>query len=147
MSEKGVCLELTNEQQEEVRMMLEKFGAKKEKRQALAQQRRQQVVDPDPLETSPPGSTVEWCALTAKTRRYTVVRESRALFVPLILDSILISKEDLIRRIKQCGMNITSQNDSLTVCSVTQADPIRIFQIQTIPVDGAFRVQTIRYIV
>tara|TARA_B100001059_G_scaffold147213_1_gene147090 strand:- start:990 stop:1439 length:450 start_codon:yes stop_codon:yes gene_type:complete len=149
MSEKGQELELSDEQREEVRLMLEKFGAKKEKQQqqSQAQRKDQRVVDPDPLETSPPGSTVEWHELTAKTRRYTAVRESRALFVPLILDNIVITMDELNAKVKQCGMDTTSQNDSLTVCAITQADPIRIFHIQTVPVDGGVRVDTIRYIV
>lgn len=149
MSEKGHELELSDEQREEVRKMLEQFGAKKDnqKKQKQAQQKDQRVVDPDPLETSPPGTTIEWHELTPKTRRYTAVRESRALFVPLILDKIVVSLDELNARIDQCGMDVTSQNDSLTVCAITQADPIRIFQIQTVPNEDGMVIDTIRYIV
>lgn len=149
MSEKGHELELSDEQREEVRLMLEKFGTKKtnQKKQKHAQQKDQRVIDPDPLETSPAGTTVEWHELTPKTRRYTAVRESRALFVPLILDKIVITLDELNARIGQCGMDVTSQNDSLTVCAITQADPIRIFQIQTVPMEDGMVVDTIRYIV
>tara|TARA_Y100000589_G_C26959875_1_gene550154 strand:+ start:159 stop:608 length:450 start_codon:yes stop_codon:yes gene_type:complete len=149
MSEKGHELELSDEQREEVRKMLEQFGAKKDnqKKQKQAQQKDQRVVDPDPLETSPPGTTIEWHELTPKTRRYTAVRESRALFVPLILDKIVVSLDELNARIDQCGMDVTSQNDSLTVCAITQADPIRIFQIQTVPNKDGMVIDTIRYIV
>lgn len=149
MSEKGSELELSDEQREQVRKMLEQFGAKKDnqKKQKQAQQKDQRVVDPDPLETSPPGTTIEWHELTPKTRRYTAVRESRALFVPLILDKIVVSLDELNARINQCGMDVTSQNDSLTVCAITQADPIRIFQIQTVPTEDGMVIDTIRYIV
>ena len=149
MSEKGHELELSDEQREEVRKMLEQFGAKKDnqKKQKQAQQKDQRVVDSDPLETSPPGTTIEWHELTPKTRRYTAVRESRALFVPLILDKIVVSLDELNARIDQCGMDVTSQNDSLTVCAITQADPIRIFQIQTVPNKDGMVIDTIRYIV
>ena len=85
--------------------------------------------------------------MTPKTRRYTAVRESRALFVPLILDKIVVSLDELNARIDQCGMDVTSQNDSLTVCAITQADPIRIFQIQTVPNEDGMVIDTIRYIV
>lgn len=150
MSEKGHDLELSDEQREEVRKMLEKFGAKKQKQASIqsAKQKDKRRVDPDPLETSPAGSTIEWNELTPKTRRYQFVRESRASFVPFILDKIPITKEKLQQMIDSTGMDITSQNESLTVCSIVQADPIRVFQIQTKPHDGdTMTIDTIRYIV
>ena len=149
MSEKGNHLELSDEQREEVRMMLEKFGAKKEKQasQKLAQQKDKKRVDPDPLESSEAGSTIEWHELTAKTRRYQFVRESRALFVPYILDKILLSKEEIKSMAESIGMDVTSQNEGLAVCAIDQADPIRVFQIQTEAVDGGYLIKTIRYIV
>ena len=149
MSEKGHELELSDEQREEVRLMLEKFGAKKDKqkKQKQAQQKNQRAVDPDPIETSPTGSTIEWHELTPKTRRYTFVRETRGLFVPLILDKITITLDELNEMVSSAGMDVTSQNDSLTVCSITQADPIRVFQVQTNPVERGLQVTTIRYIV
>ena len=149
MSEKGHELELSDEQREEVRLMLEKFGAKKDKqkKQKQAQQKNQRAIDPDPIETSPTGSTIEWHELTPKTRRYTFVRETRGLFVPLILDKITITLDELNEMVSSAGMDVTSQNDSLTVCSITQADPIRVFQVQTNPVERGLQVTTIRYIV
>lgn len=149
MSEKGHELELSDEQREEVRLMLEKFGAKKDKqkKQKQAQQMNQRTVDPDPIETSPTGSTIEWHELTPKTRRYTFVRETRGLFVPLILDKITITLDELNEMVSSVGMDVTSQNDSLTVCSITQADPIRVFQVQTNPVERGLQITTIRYIV
>lgn len=150
MSEKGSNLELSDEQREDVRKMLEKFGAKKKKQasQKLAQQNDKRRVDPDPLESSPTGSTIEWHELTPKTRRYQFVRESRALFVPYILDKVLLSEEKLEVMIATTGMDITSKNAALTVCAVDQADPIRVFQIQKdVKEDGRFTIETIRYIV
>tara|TARA_B110000003_G_C16321802_1_gene407125 strand:+ start:121 stop:573 length:453 start_codon:yes stop_codon:yes gene_type:complete len=150
MSEKGHELELSDDQREEVRKMLEKFGAKKKKQATIqtAKQRDQRRIDPDPLESSPAGSTIEWNELTPKTRRYQFVRESRGYFVPLILDKVQITKEKLKSLIELTGMDITSQNDSLTVCSIVQADPIRVFQIQTTPCGGGMiSIETIRYIV
>ena len=149
MSEKGHDLELSDEQREEVRLMLEKFGAKKDKqnKQKQAQQQNQHAVDPDPIETSPTGSTIEWHELTPKTRRYTFVRETRGLFVPLILDKITVTRQELNDMISSAGMDVTSQNESLTVCSIVQADPVRVFQIQTTPVENGVQLVTIRYIV
>jgi len=149
MSEKGTNLELSDEQREEVRQMLAQFGSKKEKQKEIQQQQRadQRLIDPDPLEESPSGSTIEWTELTAKTRRYPIVRETRARFTPYIMDKIPLSKDELNRHIELIGMDITSQNNMLTVCSVTQADPIRIFQLQTVGDESALIIDTTRYIV
>ena len=149
MSEKGSHLELSDEQREEVRQMLAKFGSKKEKQKELTEKQtdEQQILDHDPLEESPSGSTIEWTGLTPKTRRYQIVRETRAIFVPYIIDQIPLALEELNRHINHVGMDITSQNTGLTVCSVTQADPVRIFQIQTTGNESSLLIDTIRYIV
>jgi len=149
MSEKGSNLELSDKQREEVRQMLATFGAKKDKQKEIQQQQRadQRLIDPDPLEESPSGSTIEWTELTAKTRRYPIVRETRATFTPYIIDRIPLSLAELNRHIELIGMDVTSQNNTLTVCSVTQADPIRIFQIQTDGDESALIIDTTRYIV
>ena len=150
MSEKGTNLELSDDQREEVRKMLEKYSGKKtkQKKQQELQAQDTKKVDPDPLELAKPGETVDWTQLTSKTRRYTFVRETRALFVPLILDKIAISKKELETIVYNTGMDITSQNASLTVCSITQADPIRVFQVETDPIDNdTFYIKTFRYIV
>jgi hypothetical protein len=142
-------LELSDEQREEVRQMLSKFGNKKAKQKEAKQQQQQDIseIDPDPLELSPPGSTIEWAELTPKTRRYSFVRETRARFVPYILDMVPISTEELNVLIKKIGMDVTSQNNMLTVCSITQADPIRVFHIQTCEKDEQLVIEAIRYIV
>lgn len=142
-------LELSDEQREEVRQMLSKFGNKKAKQKEAKQQQQQDIneIDPDPLELSPPGSTIEWAELTPKTRRYSFVRETRARFVPYILDTVPISTEELNVLIKKIGMDVTSQNNMLTVCSITQADPVRVFHIQTCEKDEQLVIEAIRYIV
>ena len=149
MSEKGQNLELSDEQREEVRKMLEKYSGKKKKQtqQKKIQDSDRKKVDPDPLELAKPGETVDWTQLTSKTRRYPFVRKTRGLFAPLILDKIPITKKELTDMAYSVGMDITSQNDALTVCSITQADPIRVFQIQTAPKDSeSFFIETFRYI-
>jgi len=146
MSEKGTNLELSDEQREEVRQMLAQFGNKKEK-QKVCNEQQNSVIDPDPLEESPAGSTIEWTELTPKTRRYPIIRETRAVFAPYIIDKIPFSLQELNRHIDLLGMDVTSQNTSMTVCSVTQADPIRIFQVQTTGDESALTIDTIRYIV
>ena len=141
-------LELSDEQREQVREMLAKFSTKKSTQvqmQALQNQDQTQQ-DPDPLESAPVGTTVEWHELTPKTRRYTFVRDTRALFVPFILDSIRTSKHEIRQMVESIGLDVTSQNDSLTVCAATQADPVRIFQLQTAPRGQELVLETIRYV-
>tara|TARA_B110000977_G_scaffold196087_2_gene275743 strand:- start:278 stop:727 length:450 start_codon:yes stop_codon:yes gene_type:complete len=149
MSEAGINLELSDQQREEVRLMLEKYSGKKTKQtvQQKIQSDDLKIEDPDPLETAKPGETVEWSELTPKTRRYSFVRETRALFAPLIMDQIQISTEYLNELIGSTGMDITSQNNSLTVCSVVQGDPVRVFQIQSKLVQDKLIIETVRYIV
>lgn len=142
-------LELSDEQREQVRQMLEKYSGKKQKqsKQKQIEQDDIQKLDPDPLELAKPGETVTWQQLTSKTRRYAFVRETRALFAPLIIDKITIATEKLNEMCRDTGMTITAQNDTLTVCAITQADPVRVFQIQTKPKDQKLLVENIRYIV
>lgn len=142
-------LELSDEQREEVRQMLSQFSTKKssQTQQANLQKEDRFSLDPDPLELAEPGASIDWKELNAKTRRYTFVRETRAVFVPYILDSIRITLEELRQKVELIGMDVTSMNDSLTVCAATQADPVRIFQIQTTPRQGGLTIDTIRYVV
>lgn len=141
-------LELSDEQREEVRRLLSKYSNQKSSQDQCptSQQRDLSREDPDPLESAQPGSTVEWHELTPKTRRYTFVRDTRAMFVPYILDSIRTSKEEIRQMVESIGLEVTSQNDSLTVCAATQADPVRIFQLQTAPRGVELILETIRYV-
>lgn len=150
MSEKGHELELTDDQREEVRSLLSKFGGKKTKEKKRRQIREQEAKksDPDPLEESPPGTTIEWDQLTPKTRRYAFVRETYVMFVPYILDQIPLTMDTLNQRLSEMGLVASSQNSALTVCAVAQADPVRVLHIQTEPSSNdMLRVTTLRYIV
>ena len=63
MSEKGANLELSDEQRENVRALLSKFSGKKsteKKRKQIQEQDKKVSLDPDPLEESTPGTTIEW---------------------------------------------------------------------------------------
>jgi len=106
MSEKGHELELTDGQREEVRSLLSKFGGKKTKEKKHRQIREQEAKksDPDPLEESQPGTTIEWDQLTAKTRRYAFVRETYVMFVPYILDQIPLTMETLNAHLSEMGL-------------------------------------------
>lgn len=151
MSEAGHELELSDEQKEEVRKMLEQFSGKKEKQKQAAEVRKKDnKTSTDPLEVAQAGETVEWTELTPITRRYTIVRETRCHFIPLIMDKIPITGPELVTLALDIGMEISSQNAQLTVCAVDQADPIRVFHIQTKPCKtppDTFIIETVRYVV
>ena len=151
MSEKDAILELSDKDREEVRALLNKFSGKKsteKKRKRIQEQDKKNSLDPDPLEESTPGTTIEWDELTPKTRRYAFVRETYVRFVPYILDKIPISTETLNSHLTDMGLSASTQNEELTVCSVVQADPVRVFHVQTEPTSNNMcYITTLRYIV
>jgi hypothetical protein len=151
MSEKGANLELSDEQREGVRALLSKFSGKKDKKRKRPQEQeagKPTDHDPDPLEESPPGTTLEWDELTAKTRRYAFVRETYVMFVPYILDKIPLQLKDLNEHLTDMGLSASSQTTALTVCSVNQADPVRVFHIQTEPTSNEMlHITALQYIV
>ena len=63
---------------------------------------------------------------------------------------LYIAVDQGMRMLSYLHPEITSQNESLTVCSIDQADPIRVFQIQTKIIEnsgGKIIIENIRYIV
>ena len=75
MSDAPTQIELSDAQREDVRKLLAKFSAKKgrqKKREKLQEEDKKKIArEPDPLEQSPSGSTIEWTDLKPKCRRYT----------------------------------------------------------------------------
>jgi len=127
-------LELSAEQQSEIRNLLSTFA--KNKTSASLQTKNSKhftEIDIDSIEEAEPGQMVHWNELTAKTRRYTFVRETRATFAPYILDRIPIELEALSDWCEQLGMQVTTQQINNTVCSIEMAEPIRILQLETLP--------------
>jgi len=129
MSEEN--LELTIDQEAEVRAMLTMYADAKS---VLLNKRKQHditEIDIDIIQESEPGTRISWNDLTPKTRRYTFVRETRAIFVPYILDRVPITLGKITLLCEQIGMTITTQKMNNTICSVIMAEPIRIFQIES----------------
>ena len=127
----GENLELSIEQQAEVRAMLTMFADAKSVQLNKRKQHDFTEIDIDIIQESEPGTRISWNDLTPKTRRYTFVRESRATFVPYILDKIPITLEKMTLLCEQIGMTVTTQKMNNTICSVSLAEPIRIFQIES----------------
>lgn len=127
----GENLELSIEQQAEVRAMLTMFADAKSVQLNKRKQHDFTEIDIDIIQESEPGTRISWNDLTPKTRRYTFVRETRAIFVPYILDKIPITLEKMTLLCEQIGMTVTTQKMNNTICSVNLAEPIRIFQIES----------------
>tara|TARA_B110000977_G_scaffold194288_1_gene270629 strand:- start:55 stop:495 length:441 start_codon:yes stop_codon:yes gene_type:complete len=127
----GENLELSIEQQAEVRAMLTMFADAKSVQLNKRKQHDFTEIDIDIIQESEPGTRISWNDLTPKTRRYTFVRETRAIFVPYILDKIPITLEKMTLLCEQIGMTVTTQKMNNTICSVSLAEPIRIFQIES----------------
>lgn len=126
-------LELTIEQEAEVREMLSVFANAKSVSIRNRKQHDFSEIDIDNIQEAEPGTRISWNELTPKTRRYTFVRETRAIFVPYIIDRVPITLEKLTTICEQIGMTITTQKMNNTVCSVCMAEPIRVFQIESLP--------------
>jgi hypothetical protein len=129
MSEEN--LELSIDQQAEVRAMLSMYADAKSVQLNKRKQHDFTEIDIDIIQESEPGTRISWNDLTPKTRRYTFVRETRAIFVPYILDKVPITLEKITLLCEQIGMTITTQKMNNTICSVIMAEPIRIFQIES----------------
>jgi len=126
-------LELTAEQQSEIRDLLGTFAKSKTSNRQTKNSKHFSEIDIDSIEEAEPGQMIHWNDLTAKTRRYTFVRETRATFVPYILDRIPIRLETLSDLCEQLGMKVTTQQINNTVCAIEMAEPIRILQLETLP--------------
>jgi hypothetical protein len=126
-------LELTTEQQSNVRAMLNKFAKSKTSGHSQANQKHFTEFDIDSIDEAEMGTTITFEELTPKTRRNTFVRENRATFVPYILDRISISLEKMTELCEQMGMEVTTQCVNNTLCSCEMAEPIVCFQIETKP--------------
>jgi len=148
MSEES--LELSIEEQSEIRDLLSTFAKSKTLKgspQTNMSGKHFTEIDIDSIDEAEPGQMVHWNELTAKTRRYTFVRETRATFVPYILDKIPITLEKLSEICEMLGMTITAQKINNTVCSCEMAEPIRILQLETLPENDKIYITNLIYIV
>lgn len=135
---------LTDEQREEVRLLLSQFGAKQAAKKTAAPKIH---VGPDPFKNAPPGKTITIDELTASTRKYQMCRETKSTFLPLIFDGIVLTKEEIFHLIDLLGVTRQDGDGLVVISSVTQADPIRIMHVQLEQVGAnKFKVATVRFV-
>jgi len=69
------------------------------------------------------------------------------MFIPLILDEIEISREEIVELCTSAAMVTHNESTLLVICAVEQADPIRMIQIQLKPGLKQSIVETVRFII
>ena len=163
MSEKDQILELTDDQREDVRKLLSQYApkplTKPSKRRKTLETfgtteniPKSKPTEPfataaDPFMDLPTGSTIDIKDLTPKTRRYGLVRQCFNMFIPLILDQIEITREEIVQLCNSAAMISHNEAKLLVICAVEQADPIRMIHVQLKPGLKTLIVQTVRFII
>ena len=144
---------LTDEQRENVRKMLARFGGqldddkpkeeedKKEENTVVAK------AQEDLFLGSVSGTTIEWHDLTPGTKKYPFVREVCCQFESYIRSSSEITPPEFERMCLMCGIEPNNSSSNLIACAVEQADPITMLhmQVKTLA-SGNIVVERLRFI-
>lgn len=152
-------IELTEEQRENVRKMLARFGGHLEEPQAEKddtdnnkrkrdEECEVQVKAQDDLFLGTvAGTTIEWSDLTPGCKKYPFVNEVCAQFEPWIRAKREIIPSKFKKMCTMCGISPNNNSNTLIACSVEQADPITLIhmQVQTLP-NGNILLERIRFI-
>lgn len=150
---------LTDEQRENVRKMLARFGGQideeKEdnninKRKREEEEEADEVVvkaQDDLFLGTVAGTTIEWHDLTPGCKKYPFVREVCAQFEPSIRAKTEISPDKFKTMCIMCGLEPNNNSQTLIACSVEQADPITLLHMQVNTLDnGNIILERIRFI-
>ncbi len=146
---------LTEEQRENVRKMLARFGGqldedkkdstdkKEEKEENTVAAKAQE----DLFLGSVAGTTIEWHDLTPGTKKYPFVREVCAQFEGYIRTAAEVTPQEFERMCIMCGMEPNNSSSNLIACAVEQADPITLLHIQVKTLaSGNIVIERIRFI-
>ena len=146
---------LTDEQRENVRKMLARFGGqvednKKRKADELSDEENDEVeakVQDDLFLGVVPGTTIEFKDLTTGSKKYSFVREICCQFQPYVIGSIEITPAEFKKACTMLGIEANNTSDTLIACAVEQADPITLLHIQVQQQqNGNIIIQNIRFI-
>lgn len=133
---------LTDEQRENVRKMLTKFGGHIEEE---TEETTNKIQD-DLFMGVTAGTTIEWHSLTPGTKKYSFVREVCCQLEPYVRSKIPISEEQFKRSCVLLGIEPHQVSSSLLSAAVEQADPITLLQIQISEADNGMIIERIRFI-
>jgi len=145
---------LTDEQRENVRKMLARFGGQldddKPKEEESNKKEENTVAakaQEDLFLGSVSGTTIEWHDLTPGTKKYPFVREVCCQFEAYIRSKAEITPGEFERMCLMCGIEPNNSSSNLIACAVEQADPITMLhmQVKTLA-SGNIVVERLRFI-
>lgn len=150
---------LTDEQRENVRKMLARFGGqlepdKKRKAEEISEEIEEEEdnevvakVQDDLFLGVVPGTTVEFKDLTTGSKKYSFVREICCQFQPYIMANLEMTPAEFKKACTMLGIEPNNNSDTLIACAVEQADPITLLHIQVQQrTNGNIIIQSIRFI-
>ena len=143
---------LTDEQRENVRKMLARFGGQLD--EGPTEEKKEEEVNEvvakaqdDLFLGSVSGTTIEWHDLTPGTKKYPFVREVCCQFEGWIRTKAEITPLKFEHMCRMCGLEPNNNSTTLIACAVEQADPIVLLhmQVKTQP-NGNIIIERIRFI-
>jgi hypothetical protein len=147
---------LTDEQRENVRKMLARFGGqidddKKEEAvdSAVGEESNevQAKAQDDLFLGTAAGTTIEWHDLTPGCKKYPFVREVCCQFEPWIRAKKEITPHKFSYMCMMCGVEPNNNSNTLIACSVEQADPITMIHLQVNTLaNGNIIIERLRFI-
>lgn len=149
----GAPASLTDEQREDVRNILARFGGmveekKEEEDNDGDEESSMNKVQEDLLKGALSGVTIEWHDLTSETMRYPFVREICCMMEPYVRDEIEVTPANFKYMCGLLGVVPHNSSSTLISCGVEQADPITMFHIQVkLQNNGNMIMQRLRFIV
>ena len=154
----GAPAALTDEQRENVRNILARFGGvveKEEKENEDGEEEAGEIdtsklgkTQEDLLKGALSGVTIEWADLTSETMKYSFVKEVCCQIEPYIRDRIEVTPDKFRYMCHMLGVEPHNTSNTLISCAVEQADPITMFHIQVeLKNNGNMVIQRVRFIV
>lgn len=156
---------LTDEQRENVRKMLARFGGQMEPdKKRKADEISKETEDKDEEEEKEdneveakvqddlflgvvPGTTVEFKDLTTGSKKYSFIREICCQFQPYVISKVEITPTEFKKACVMLGIEANNNSETLIACAVEQADPITLLHIQVQQLNnGNMIIQSIRFI-
>jgi hypothetical protein len=142
---------LTDEQRENVRKMLAKFGGQIEEKEETPEKEETEVssnkVQDDIFMGVVSGTTIEWHALTPGTKKYPFIREICCQFEGFIRSRQEMTPTQFNKACTMLGLEPNNNSSTLISCAVEQADPITLvhLQVETLT-NGNIIIQRMRFI-
>jgi hypothetical protein len=158
----GAPAALSDEQRENVRNILARFGGMVEEKEEVEETTvNTGEAEPSAISTNIKGRTqedllkgalsgvtLEWSDLTSETMKYSFIKEVCCQIEPFIRDKIEVTPAKFKYICHMLGVTPHNASNTLISCAVEQADPITMFHIQVeLKDNGNMVIQRVRFIV